>query len=317
MKPVNQRPNGASVWLPTALTVLGLGVSAWGLALHQSVTGFLGLGMILTGWIGLYATFAAAKTREARLAEMNRALDEQVQARTLRLMQTIGDLESFNRMVTHDLSSPLTAMIATLETLDGTSAPDLTRSRLDILAGCVARMRSLIEGLQELALISGRLPTVKEVDVSQYADLVFRHLQVKDPDRDVRWTVDPGLAVFGDPNLIHIALENLLGNAWKYTVSRTPSRIHVRRGKGPGRTIEIQDNGIGFDMAKADALFQPFKRLHADPMIPGHGIGLSIVKRVMEKHAGRVSAESLLGQGAIFRLEFPDRLEADAREGRP
>ncbi len=118
--------------------------------------------------------------------------------------------------------------------------------------------------------------------------------------------IEPGLSVLGDPNLVRIGLENLLGNAWKYTMSRHPAEITVRRGQGPGTVIEIQDNGIGFDMAKVDALFQPFKRLHSDPRIPGHGIGLSIVKRVMTKHGGKVSAQGAPGEGATFRLEFLD-----------
>jgi len=123
--------------------------------------------------------------------------------------------------------------------------------------------------------------------------------------------------VFGDPNLIHIALENLLGNAWKYTLGRVPAKIQVRRGKGPGRVLEVQDNGLGFDMALAGELFQPFKRLHADPLIPGTGLGLSIVKRVMDKHSGLASAQGMPGQGAVFRLAFPASLEPADLEGRP
>jgi len=125
------------------------------------------------------------------------------------------------------------------------------------------------------------------------------------------------LMVFGDPSLIQIALENVLGNAWKYSVGRAPARIQVRRGKGPGRAIEVQDNGLGFDMAKAGLLFQPFQRLHSDPHLPGSGIGLSIVKRVMDKHSGQVTAQALPGQGAVFRLEFPATLEPEVREEGP
>jgi signal transduction histidine kinase len=134
--------------------------------------------------------------------------------------------------------------------------------------------------------------------------MVLRQLKQKEPHRQVIWKVEPGLAMFGDQSLIHIALENLLGNAWKYTLDRDPAEITVRRGEGEGIVIEIQDNGAGFDMAKADRLFLPFQRFHDDPRFPGHGIGLSIVKRVMLRHNGTISAFSAPGQGATFRLQF-------------
>jgi len=322
MAPAN-RPDPSSRPL-ILLAILGFAACGGGLAWHHPALGLAGLGMALASWVGLFVNLGGA-LREARknqdlLGELNENLDEQVQVRTLRLMQTIGELESFNRMITHDLRSPLTAMLGTLDLLEGSMEgpqPEKLQARLTNLRGCAERMRDLIEGLQELALISGRLPAIKEVDVSQYADRVFRHLQFKEPERAVHWVIEPGLTVFGDPNLIHIALENLLGNAWKYTVGRAPARIQVRSGKGKGRILEIQDNGLGFDMAKADSLFQPFKRLHADPAIPGHGIGLSIVKRVMDKHSGRASGQGMPGQGAIFRLEFPEALEAKAENPRP
>ncbi len=296
-----------------ALSCAGLSLAAWGIGWRHPQLGFLGLGLALGSGIGLWlGHFRAQKELQARqtlLLELNQSLDEQVQARTLRLMQTIEDLESFNRMITHDLRSPLTGLMTGLEVLTlkmTEERPEQLISRLDALRGCADRMRDLIEGLQELALISGRLPFLQAVDISHYSDLVLRHLQQKEPSRSVRWEIEPGLSVLGDPNLIRIGLENLLGNAWKYTVGRAPAEISVRRGPGPGRIIEIQDNGMGFDMTRASGLFQPFQRLHTNPQIPGHGIGLSIVKRVMTKHGGRVSAESSPGRGATFRLEFSE-----------
>ncbi|NTV74912.1 MAG: hypothetical protein HGA66_11975, partial [Holophaga sp.] len=276
----------------------------------RSGPGYLGLGLALAAGLGWAASLAAGRrdleTRQDRLQELNRSLDEQVQGRTARLMQTIEDLESFNRMVTHDLKSPLTGLLLGLDNLQerlGEDRPDLLR-HLGLLRAGADRMQQLLQGLQELALISGRLPTVQRVDVSQHAHLVFLNLQEKEPERSVRWHIEPGLTVLGDPNLVRIALENLLGNAWKYTLGRAPAEITVRGGAGPGTAIEILDNGIGFPMAQAEAMFRPFQRLHSDPRIPGHGIGLSIVKRVMSKHGGKVTAQGWPGEGALFRLDF-------------
>ncbi|WP_306599927.1 ATP-binding protein [Geothrix sp. 21YS21S-2] len=292
------------------LAAAGLGTAGWALAACRPAPGYLGLGLALAAGLGLATRLAGSRrdlvARQDRLQELNRSLDEQVQGRTARLMQTIEDLESFNRMVTHDLKSPLTGLLLGMDNLQerlGEDRPDLLR-HLDLLRAGADRMQQLLEGLQELALISGRLPTVQRVDVSHHARLVLLNLQEKEPERSVRWEIEPGLTVLGDPNLVRIALENLLGNAWKYTLGRSPAEITVRGGAGPAAAIEIRDNGIGFPMAQAEAMFRPFQRLHSDPRIPGHGIGLSIVKRVMSKHGGTVTAQGWPGEGALFRLDF-------------
>ncbi|WP_316412267.1 sensor histidine kinase [Mesoterricola silvestris] len=292
------------------LAGLGLATSAWALAKGRPVRGYLGLGLGAAAGLAFTGRLVGSRrdleTRQARLRALNRSLDEQIQGRTARLMQTIEDLESFNRMVTHDLKSPLTGLLLGMDNLQahiGADRPDLLR-HLDLLRAGADRMQQLLAGLQELALISGRLPVVERVDVSHHAHLVFLNLREKEPHRDVRWHIEPELTVLGDPNLIRIALENLLGNAWKYTLGRAPAEITVRRGDGAGTAIEIRDNGIGFEAAQAETLFRPFQRLHSDPRIPGHGIGLSIVKRVMGKHGGKVTAQGWPGQGALFRLDF-------------
>lgn len=297
------------------LAASGLVVTAAALVLGRPKTGLAGLALTLSAGLCLFAHLRRVRRdlleRQALLQELNQSLDEQVQARTERLMQTIENLESFNRMVTHDLRSPLSGLLAGLDLmllkLDQ-EGPEELRARLDRLVDQACRARDLIEGLQHLALVSGRLPTVQSVDVSICCQQILRQLQQKEPQRSVRWTIEPELTVLGDPNLIRIGLENVVGNAWKYTVERPLAEIAIRRGAGPGRVIEIQDNGMGFDMAKADRLFEPFHRLHTETHIPGHGIGLSIVKRVVLKHGGRVSAEGRPGEGATFRLEFPEQL---------
>ena len=303
--------------LAAALILLaGLLVGVAGWSLGHRLLAIVGLLVALAGGLGLWhqgvRSLHLAQEHQAFLKALNESLDEQVQARTQRLMQTIEDLESFNRMVTHDLKSPLSGLVLGMELLEAQvekiADPELL-ARVKTLSECVTRMHDLVQDLRQLALISGRIPAIQEVDLSHHAALVLGNLAQKEPQRRVLWEIEPELAVYGDPNLIRIALENLLGNAWKYTLDRSPAEIQVRRGKGEGMVIEIQDNGIGVDMSRADRLFQPFQRMHNDVRFPGHGIGLSIVNRVMMRHNGRVTVTSAVDQGTTFRLEFPSGLE--------
>ncbi len=308
----------APQWLLAAALALAAGLLLTGVGwiIGHRILPMIGLLVALAGglWLWLQGERSQRIASEHRvyLRELNESLDEQVQARTQRLMQTIEDLESFNRMVTHDLKSPLSGLVLGMELLEAqvekTADPELL-ARVKDLSACVTRMHDLVQDLRQLALISGRIPAIQEVDLSHHAALVLGNLAQKEPYRRVLWDIEPGLAVYGDPNLIRIALENLLGNAWKYTLDRNPAEIHVRRRKGEGMAIEIQDNGIGFDMSRADRLFLPFQRMHDDARYPGHGIGLSIVKRVMMRHNGSITATSVVGQGTTFRLEFPSGLE--------
>jgi signal transduction histidine kinase len=296
-----------------ALAVLaGILVAGAGLTLGRGLAAGIGLVIAAAGALGLWwlaeTSLRGARREHAILVELNESLDEQVQGRTQRLMQTIEDMESFNRMVTHDLRSPLSGLILGIELLeeDLRKRPDPPlQARVKTIAECAQRMQDLVQDLRQLALISGRAPVIQEVDLSHYAAVILRQLAQKEPNRRVSWTIEPKLVVYGDSSLLRIALENLLGNAWKYTLDRNPAEIVMRRGHGEGVVLEIQDNGTGFDMAKADRLFQPFQRMHEDARYPGHGIGLSIVKRVMTRHNGDISAISAPGEGATFRLHFP------------
>lgn len=303
-------------WGVMLATLAGTGATAVGLAGQTWILGATGLAVTLAGaatlWRLLGEARAEATQRQALLEELNHNLDEQVQTRTQRLMQTIEDLESFNRMVTHDLRSPLTGLMAGMELLElrlGKSSDPETRGLVQDLKDSADRMQDLVQDLRQLAMISGRIPAIQQVDLTHHASLVLRHLQQKEPHRKVRWTLEPGLTVYGDGNLIRIALENVLGNAWKYSLEADPAEIQVRRAEGEGVIIEIRDNGSGFDMNRADKLFQPFQRMHDDPKYPGSGIGLSIVKRVMARHGGTITAESTPGQGSAFQLHFPAGLD--------
>ncbi len=310
--PAPNRNLQAGLRVAMAVLVGGLLVLAICAGSRPSLAVGLGVLLALAGVVGLWiqgrSLLNAARGRQDLLLELNRNLDEQVSMRTQRLMKTIEDLESFNRMVTHDLNSPLSSLILGLEMLREQVAKDGDEGKKHLVDGVFAsaeRMQELIHDLRQLALTSGRITVIQEVDLSSYASLVLRNLREKEPARTVLWQIEPGLIVHGDPSLIRIALENLLGNAWKFTYACNPGVIRIQRGVGEDMVIDISDNGCGFDPDKAGRLFQPFFRMHNDPHYPGSGLGLSIVKRVMSRHGGHVSASSTPGKGTTFSLKFP------------
>ncbi len=124
-------------------------------------------------------------------------------------------------------------------------------------------------------------------------------------------TVDPGLQADGDPVLVDNLLQNLLGNAWKFTRRTLEPRIHVGRDPGDAEAFVIEDNGAGFDPAYTDKLFRPFQRLHADAEFSGHGVGLASVKRIVERHGGTISATGVEGKGARFVFKLPPPLHRE------
>ncbi len=310
--PLAAAPNPTLDW--GLLVALGLGLALVALGLGLGLRGLSAVGLLaaVAGTAGVVVRgrvlLRQARGRERLLQDLTRNLDDQVGLRTQRLMRTIEDLESFNRMVTHDLSSPLNGLLLGLERLSERLADDPDDTRHTLLHGVsdsAHRMQELIRDLRQLALISGRITTIQLVDLSQHATLVLRTLREREPGRVVVWDIEPGITVPGDASLLRIALENLLGNAWKFTAKKHPAVIRVRRGPGPGAAIEISDNGCGFEEADTERLFEPFFRANTGQAYPGSGLGLSIVRRVMSKHGGQVSAASQPGRGATFRLSFP------------
>jgi len=175
-------------------------------------------------------------------------------------------------------------------------------------------MAQLIDDLLRLARIS-RLPlAVQEVDLSALAEAVAGELRAHEPERPARWEIEPGVHARGDEQLLRVVLENLLGNAWKFTRRQPEPRIAFgSESGGPESVYFVRDDGAGFDMAYADKLFGPFQRLHSEREFAGTGIGLATVARVVHIHGGQVWAESEPGRGAIFRFT----LGGDGGGGRP
>ena len=206
--------------------------------------------------------------------------------------------------MSHDLRSPLRSIDGFSQALqeeyeDGLD--DTARNYLSRIRKAAQRMGQLIDDLLNLSRIARAEPKFEHVDLGPMVEEIVETLRVAEPERQVELRVGDRLNVRGDPQLLRIALENLLGNAWKFTAGRTPARIEVKS-VIIDREISycIRDNGAGFDMAYSKQLFAAFQRLHDARIFPGTGIGLATVQRIIHHHGGRVWAEGAVDQGAAF-----------------
>jgi signal transduction histidine kinase len=235
---------------------------------------------------------AAAKSREvqADLAASNR------------------ELEAFSYSVSHDLRAPLRAIDGfsqavledNAEKLDEQSIADLQRVR----AGA-KRMGALIDDLLNLSRTARQEMSREKVDLSRMAEDIAAQLTLSAPERKIEFNISPGLVIVGDRGLMHVALENLLSNAWKFTSKSERATIELGAEQKNGRrTFYVRDNGAGFDMKYATKLFGAFQRMHDNAAFPGTGIGLATVQRIIRRHGGRIWAEAAVDQGATFYFEL-------------
>jgi signal transduction histidine kinase len=214
------------------------------------------------------------------------------------------ELESFSYSVSHDLRSPLRSMdgfsLALLEDY-GDQLDDEARDSLQRIRGASQRMGRLIDELLGLARVTRAELKIQDVDLSAIAEEIASALSKAQPERRVRWEIEPGIVVRGDRELLAIALQNLLDNAWKFTGKVDEGVIRVGMRQEEGKPVcFVSDNGAGFDMAYASRLFGAFQRLHHEVDFPGTGVGLAIVQRVMRRHGWSLGAQAALGQGATF-----------------
>lgn len=216
-------------------------------------------------------------------------------------------LEAFSYSVSHDLQSPLqrVASYARLLQQELAQAPDgRAQHYLARIQANTDTMSQLIEGLLALAHVSEVDIIRTVVNLSELATEILQRLQGEHPQRGMQWRVEPGLAVIGDARLLRSVMENLLGNAWKFTSGRAEGRIEVGGSRERGEYF-VRDNGCGFDMAYADRLFGTFQRLHDADEFPGTGIGLATVARAVLRLGGRIRAEAAPGRGATFFFTLP------------
>jgi PAS domain S-box-containing protein len=215
------------------------------------------------------------------------------------------ELESFSYSVSHDLRSPLRSIDGFAQALveDYEDRLDDTgRAYLARIRAAAQRMGMLIDDLLSLSRVSRGELSRTTVDLTALAAEIAARLREQDPTRQVEWRIQAGLQAHGDPRLLRIALDNLLGNAWKFTSKRETAIIEMSVETQPGQptVFRVRDNGAGFDMAHASKLFGAFQRLHGVQEFAGTGIGLATVQRIMHRHGGRVWAEGTVERGATF-----------------
>lgn len=231
-------------------------------------------------------------------------MEEALERRAKDLAAANKELESFAYSVSHDLRAPLRAMKSFSAILLEDYSVELNEDAKSLIRHVTTsadKMDGLIEDMLSLAKISRETVRPEEVDLSLIARSVVHELRRAEPARNVETIIPNELPTFADSRLMHIALTNLIGNAWKYSGKNSNARIEIGVfEKEQDEVFFIRDNGAGFDMNHAKRLFVPFQRLHADSQFPGTGIGLAIVNRVIQRHNGRIWAESEVGKGATF-----------------
>lgn len=224
--------------------------------------------------------------------------------------QVQQQLESYSYTIAHDLRAPLRSITSFSQILAeevGESLRGDARDALQRVIRAGSHMAELIDDILELSRITRRHMSVGRVDLSQCAGEYFERLRSEDPNRRLEYHVEKNVIVSGSRELLYAALKNLLENAWKFTSKRETAIIQFATTTLHGETVYfVRDNGVGFDMEYVDKLFGTFQRLHPKETYPGTGIGLATVKRVIERHKGRVWAESEVGQSATFYFTLPD-----------
>jgi signal transduction histidine kinase len=255
------------------------------------------------------------------LRRENESLNARLALRTQELEAANQELEAFSYSVSHDLRAPLRAIEGFTESLiedsESGNKENLHEYGRRIKRG-VNRMAAMIEDLLHLAKAVRAKVNRSEVDLGTIAQEIIAKFQTQSPDRKLEFSVADRIVVCGDPGLLQLVMENLLANAWKYSSRRELTRIEVGvRDVDGQRQFFVRDNGVGFDMAEAAKLFVPFQRLGSANEFEGSGIGLTTVQRIIQRHGGRIWAQSELGNGATFWFTVPDSAEEQPAVAKP
>jgi light-regulated signal transduction histidine kinase (bacteriophytochrome) len=288
---------GVATWV----TIVAMGVAGLGLQ-PGSLFGFAAL-LTLTGvaCVGLLAVLLLVQYRQRSLHQMR-----QVKRANEALLHANAELESFSYSVSHDLRAPLRSMDGFAQALIedyGGQLDDTARDYVQRVRDASQRMAGLIEGILELSRIVRQDMHREPVDLSAMAQEVLDSLAAQEPQRQVDIHVAGGLVAECDRRLLHVVLDNLLGNAWKYTSKHPQARIEFGRreaAEGAAACYFVRDDGAGFDMKYSGNLFGAFQRMHGVSEFAGHGVGLATVQRIIRRHGGRIWAEAQMEKGATF-----------------
>ena len=238
----------------------------------------------------------------------NRQLEKRVDERTKKLKISNDELESFTFSVSHDLRTPLRVITGFSEIIEQdfkNSLSEEVKISLHKIKSAGLRMGVLIDDLLKLTRIGQIEIEVNHISMSTLVNEIYDNLRLSEPNRNVKFEIEPGVTAVADKQLVRILLDNLLQNAWKYTKYEPEAQIEFGKTSYEGKPVFfIHDNGVGFDMNFVDKLFQPFVRLHKENEFEGTGVGLATVKRIIDRHGGEIWIESELNLGTTIFFNF-------------
>jgi light-regulated signal transduction histidine kinase (bacteriophytochrome) len=258
----------------------------------------------VSGVVGIGRDITERKVSEQEIRRLNAELEDRVQERTAQLEVAVKELEAFSYSVSHDLRAPLRSIEGFSRAIVEDYAEKLDEVGINYLNRIRAssqRMSDLIDDMLKLSRITRSSLHREQVDLSDLAAEVAAEISAAEPQRKVEWKIGPGLLIHADASLMRIVLENLLGNAWKFTQNHASALIVLDKTENDGSVVYyIKDDGAGFDMKYAHNLFSPFQRMHSASEFEGTGIGLATVQRIIHRHGGLVWVESKIEQGTTF-----------------
>jgi light-regulated signal transduction histidine kinase (bacteriophytochrome) len=268
------------------------------------------LGTLAKTLVSLYAARAGTELERIRsdneIRRLNQELERRVVERTKDLTEANEELEAFAYSVSHDLRAPLRGISGFGNILLEENSGELNEDGKRLLRRMIAASRQmgrLIDDLLGLAKVSRRSISLREIDLGGIAREVVQALAQTSPQRRVETIIANDLRVRADPGLMRVLMDNLIGNAWKFTGKLSVARIEVGATNANGATTYfVRDNGVGFDMAYANRLFVAFERLHPATEFEGTGIGLATVARIIQRHEGRVWIDSEVGRGTTVHF---------------
>lgn len=262
----------------------------------------------VTAKLGMFVDITDRKRAEEEIIALNAGLNERVRERTAELESAIREQESFSYSVSHDLRAPLRHINSfsaiLIEDYGKRLAPEAS-AYLEKIVAATSKMGTLIDSLLNLSRVARTELSWELVDLSDLADSIVVELMESEPERSVEVSIERGLRIHGDRPLLRQLLQNLLGNAWKYSTFKQKSRIELGKTALAGESVFfVRDNGAGFDMAYSDKLFSIFQRIHGSEF-EGTGIGLATAQKIVKRHGGSIWAESKIDNGATFYFTLP------------